>query len=157
MPTLKTRDFAPSKKKINFDHLHNNQINFIPTLSSQVRSATLRSSQFRPSQKNKSTSVFTLKTSNFQSAHKNKVNFDPHTKHSYFGTHAKTNIISISHTKFRPRHWSQVNFDPHSKNKSISHALRHEDQVNFDPASKPSHVRPPHKANPILIPNVNSS
>ena len=36
-------------KQVNFDHPHNNQINFILTVkSSQARSPTLRSNQFRP-------------------------------------------------------------------------------------------------------------
>ena len=150
MPTLKTRDFAPSKKKINFDHLHNNQINFIPTLSSQVRSATLRSSQFRPSQKNKSTSVFTLKTSNFQSAHKNKVNFDPHKNQSI-------SVLTLKPSQFLSPTQSQVNFDPNAEVKPISIptlkttqlctppdtkikliSIQTPNQVIFDPHTKPS-------------------
>ena len=158
-----------------FEPLHQNKVNFIPTLkSSQVRSPTLKSSQFGPTTQQPSQSsclswkqvIFGQHTSdkvNFYHRHNNQINSSlhwnkvkfknqvkfcsPH-KNVNFCPHAKTKSISIPHTKpslFRPHHWSQVIFDAHSKNKSIWHALRHKNQVNFDPDSKPSHFRPPHK------------
>ena len=50
MLRLKASDFRPCfKNQVNFDHPHNNQISFIPTLkSSQIRSPALKSSQNGP-------------------------------------------------------------------------------------------------------------
>ena len=81
IPTLKTSPHtkssqfrSPHKNQLNCDHPHNNQINFIPT--SQVRSLTLTSSQFRPPTKRKSFSMLTLQPSELRPAYKNQVNFD---------------------------------------------------------------------------------
>ena len=95
MIILKTSDFRTAvKNQVNFDHPHNQQIDFIPTLkSSQVRSPTLKSSRFGPP---------TQKPSSFRPHHWNQANFDPH-----------SNIKSIS----MPRHKNRVNFDSDTKNK----------------------------------------
>ena len=116
---IKTSGFRPAhKKQVKFNHPHNQMI-FIPTLKwSQVRSSTLRSSQFRPSQKTKQILMLTPKTSNFQSAHKRKVNFDPRTKTSQFSALKRCPFSTpkIKPSWFRPQRWSRVHFYPHSKN-----------------------------------------
>ena len=84
MHTLKTRDFRPAYKFKSISTTHGTtKINFIPTLkSSEVRSPTLKSSQFGPSRKEVNFHAHS-NTSNFQSAHKN-VNLTPRTKAGEF-------------------------------------------------------------------------
>ena len=98
--------------EVNMDHPHKNQVNFHahhknkwfsasiqatsqflpPTQPNQfhpyteIRSSSIRHTEKKPIStitKNKSISMLTLKTSDFQSAHKSKVDFDPHTKSQF--------------------------------------------------------------------------
>ena len=63
-----------------------------------------------------------------QTAHKNQLIFDPHTKTKSINPHPKTRNFRLAHknrVNFDPPHKDQINFDPHAKN-----------QVNFDPPHK---------------------
>ena len=100
--------------------------------------------------------MLTLKTINFQSVHKNKVNFYPAQKQVNFGSYTKMKSIYIPRkiqSQFRPQHWSSVNFDPPSinsqfcmppdtKTKCIS--IQIPNQVIFDPHTQPSQFWSPH-------------
>ena len=86
----------------------------------EIKSSSIPHTEIKsisPITKTKSISMLTLKTSNFRPAHKNKVNFDPRTKHT---------PEYVNFGQFISPTQDQVHFDPYSKNRSIFHAPRHE-------------------------------
>ena len=114
MIILKTSDFRTAvKNQVNFDHPHNQQIDFIPTLkSSQVWSPTLKSSRFGPpTQEPNQVYLYTdIKSSSIH-----------HTDIKLISTTiTKTKSISTLKLKtnhFRAAHKYEVNFDPRTKNR----------------------------------------
>ena len=140
MLTLKLSNFRPAyQNQIDFDHPHKNQANqslhlkqmivgprtknnSILTIRTEPSQSipTLKTNEFGPDTKTKSNSIPTLKTksisihtptqSNFRPAHKNEVDFYPHTKTKSISMapETKTKLISIQTL-------SQVIFDPHTK------------------------------------------
>ena len=136
--TIKTSGFCPtSKKQVIFDHLHDNQINFIPTLkSNKIWSPTLESGEFGP-------------------AHKNQVIIHVHTKNKSFSASISSKLVSTTHTtpkSISSLHWNQVKFDPHWDQVNFDH---HKNQVSFHAHTKNREISthtqkhgqfwPPHK------------
>ena len=99
----------------------------IPQLkSSQLRSTTLKSSQYRPPRPKPSQSMLTLKPSDLRPASKKRVNFDHH--HPYENQVNRSQRLKQVYfnpytVNFDPPHKKQVSIDPNAKTKSnsISH------------------------------------
>ena len=109
--------------------------------------------------KAKSIAMLTLKTSNFQHAHKNKFNFDSRTKNK------SISVLTLKSSQFLSPTRNQTKFDPnteveltsYTKKKENFHVPRHENHVYFSAGPKPSHILPPNKTVSIRIPTLKSS